>query len=696
MARFIVEGKDKIGREKFAYDSTDWNVERIDFGVHSDCAVRIADPVAAHRHCEVSYSEQGFLLIDLGSTLGTFLNGVEVGEPCVLADGDEILLGMTRMVATITDQDGQPTLRLATEVGAFAYAEGDLDLFVKREVAFGRYPALRVSNWLAVFALLALSILLGFDAVEEPLFDPGPLDRHHALLFEEGALEGPHGQDASLARAEGCMVCHDAFNRTPIQKCARCHGDLMREQHPFSDEVVAGVEGLRGFGEHDCMLCHVDHRGALDTGDGSFIPADASQTCGICHAQTPGEVQRELPVVPRERTFPIAFETFPHDKHLTDGAAVACTVCHRLPADPRPAEAVASRDVRADEDFAPVSFETCMGCHEREQGLRDAELQDQWPQESSRLSLSWHGTDDPAHRGGAENCLQCHAELHHKDLKTISTRPAEMLAWRLVRRDHRHEFDLELDDAQGGSCTDCHRDGSPGDQERTVQGRKFWHALHVPDLEDEASCRSCHVEVLEGGDLGANLSPDAYGGAQGDCERCHDTERPRPLLDDLPAAIERTDFPHDLHLERPWTPEGGLEQTLDCLDCHEFSDPSDDLLRVLPSTPRDVRDCTRCHVGSTGGQRTVHLNLGAGNCTFCHGPGDPSYGGEPLPREDWPALNRFDHFSLGHIDTTREDCAACHADTHLATRVSEVPIPDEGLASCRQCHVEQGARYHWR
>jgi pSer/pThr/pTyr-binding forkhead associated (FHA) protein len=61
-----------------------------------DCDVVLSDPNVSRRHAEVRRKGNDFVVIDLGSTNGTRLNGAGVRERR-LTDGDEITLGGTRI-----------------------------------------------------------------------------------------------------------------------------------------------------------------------------------------------------------------------------------------------------------------------------------------------------------------------------------------------------------------------------------------------------------------------------------------------------------------------------------------------------------------------------------------------------------------------------------------------------------------------
>ena len=56
----------------------------------------LSDPNVSRRHAEVRPSGDGFVIVDLGSTNGTKVNGLTVTERR-LEDGDEVALGNTRL-----------------------------------------------------------------------------------------------------------------------------------------------------------------------------------------------------------------------------------------------------------------------------------------------------------------------------------------------------------------------------------------------------------------------------------------------------------------------------------------------------------------------------------------------------------------------------------------------------------------------
>lgn len=61
-----------------------------------DCGVQLGDASVSRYHAEVRARGDGFVVVDLGSTNGTRVNGVRVGER-ELRDGDEVRFGTVRV-----------------------------------------------------------------------------------------------------------------------------------------------------------------------------------------------------------------------------------------------------------------------------------------------------------------------------------------------------------------------------------------------------------------------------------------------------------------------------------------------------------------------------------------------------------------------------------------------------------------------
>lgn len=68
----------------------------VSVGRKPECNIVLADPNVSRNHAEIRPHGEGFVLVDLGSTNGTKVNGVKVSQQ-PLRDGDEISFGNTRI-----------------------------------------------------------------------------------------------------------------------------------------------------------------------------------------------------------------------------------------------------------------------------------------------------------------------------------------------------------------------------------------------------------------------------------------------------------------------------------------------------------------------------------------------------------------------------------------------------------------------
>ncbi|WP_334144253.1 DUF3662 and FHA domain-containing protein [Rhabdothermincola sp.] len=77
--------------ERYVLDEHPVLIGRLD-----ECDITILDANVSRRHAEIRPRGDGFVVIDLGSTNGTRVNGVPVSER-ELRDGDELTVGNTRI-----------------------------------------------------------------------------------------------------------------------------------------------------------------------------------------------------------------------------------------------------------------------------------------------------------------------------------------------------------------------------------------------------------------------------------------------------------------------------------------------------------------------------------------------------------------------------------------------------------------------
>lgn len=89
--------------------SVDVSTEEITFGRAEHIDVHVDDRRVSRAHCVVQRVAEVWLLRDLGSANGTFLNGVKIRGDAPLHDRDVITIGDTRIVVGLPPAGGDST-----------------------------------------------------------------------------------------------------------------------------------------------------------------------------------------------------------------------------------------------------------------------------------------------------------------------------------------------------------------------------------------------------------------------------------------------------------------------------------------------------------------------------------------------------------------------------------------------------------
>ncbi len=91
-ARLVWERTDG-GRVEFALDRDAHEVGR-----DEDVAIRVDEPLVSRRHASIQKRGEGWVVVDLGSTNFTRVNGQRVRRERELEHGDELSFGRARFV----------------------------------------------------------------------------------------------------------------------------------------------------------------------------------------------------------------------------------------------------------------------------------------------------------------------------------------------------------------------------------------------------------------------------------------------------------------------------------------------------------------------------------------------------------------------------------------------------------------------
>jgi len=83
--------------------------ERVTLGKAPENGIAIDDPTVSHMHATLEPFDAGWIINDLGSSNGTWLNGERIWSQRRLRDGDEIRVGTSRLVFHDADARHPPT-----------------------------------------------------------------------------------------------------------------------------------------------------------------------------------------------------------------------------------------------------------------------------------------------------------------------------------------------------------------------------------------------------------------------------------------------------------------------------------------------------------------------------------------------------------------------------------------------------------
>jgi DNA-binding NtrC family response regulator len=104
--------------------------ERIRIGTHATNDLVVTDRACSRQHCEIQYTDRGYLLVDLESTNGTFVDGKRIERVFLLA-GATLTLGTTPISFTPLDEE------IEVEPDAQGHLGGMVGRSLKMRTLFG-------------------------------------------------------------------------------------------------------------------------------------------------------------------------------------------------------------------------------------------------------------------------------------------------------------------------------------------------------------------------------------------------------------------------------------------------------------------------------------------------------------------------------------------------------------------------------
>lgn len=192
-------------------------------GSRPDCDLHVEDQTVSRKHAEILRTAEGFLLQDLGSTNGTFLNGVRV-DRAYLRNGAVVTVGETSIVFSTGEDSALRGERVPSTFGqmvavsepmlkAFTLLEGlaasDLTVLIEGETGTGKELAARAVHDRSPRAKRPFVI---FDCSTVP----GQLMESELFGHAKGAFTGAsEARPGAIEEAEGGTLFLDEIGELP-------------------------------------------------------------------------------------------------------------------------------------------------------------------------------------------------------------------------------------------------------------------------------------------------------------------------------------------------------------------------------------------------------------------------------------------------------------------------------------------------
>ena len=462
--------------------------------------------------------------------------------------------------------------------------------------------------------------------------------------------------------------------------CISCHAE-----GEMRDSLYRGLN-RRDAATAPPRFLHSDHLG-LPVGD--LAQLSESSRCDPCHTGVQAASERSL-----------------GQRQFDAGACEGCHLGERFETEPvqRASSTAAtflhSQHLGSGLTRDPHSIQTarCLSCHRFDaQAGREGTfaLHQRFQGDAYRGCLDCHNERRVPDHGRVGRCQQCHAIQEGSLTRLVSmleNRP-RVRAPRPVPSsfdfgDHSHPH---ITTAQTGAvdqdCARCHR-ASREELRSRLQGRRFDHGTHVPDLSGSspaqiaAACSSCHEDVRGSDAPSAEAGWTSYDPAS--CGECHlggsaavqVLEQERSLLA----------FAHRPHLKaRVPREDGSGQRFVHCLDCHEPRSPQSTEPAGRYGLKLEVAKCSHCHGHANDPPVPIPEQLTGDDvlrCAECHTAGIPMHG-EPVPVERLILTGRGGRHQHG-LGGDRRGCAECHLELSSSEQATVATRPPRsGLTSER-------------
>ncbi|MDJ0764424.1 MAG: adenylate/guanylate cyclase domain-containing protein [Myxococcota bacterium] len=224
-------------------------------GRHPQNQVQILDRVVSKEHCLISSDEErGFVLKDLGSLNGTFVNKERVDKEVLLRDGDEITLGSTRCMFLSEEMaDSAAQMVDVSEAALQSHIQSKIarveDRFMPEtditdnKILRSDYEKLRVTYELQRDIGLELDVDKIFERIFERTFEILNCDRAVILMPDESGTLTPRSFKTKK-QGDKPVISSTLVSQVQKEKAAILSSDAMMDRR-FKEARSIIMQGIR-------------------------------------------------------------------------------------------------------------------------------------------------------------------------------------------------------------------------------------------------------------------------------------------------------------------------------------------------------------------------------------------------------------------------------------------------------------------
>jgi DNA-binding NtrC family response regulator len=226
-------------------------VEPLVMGTSSECDLVVRDPAVSRRHCDITLTDRGIVLRDLGSKNGTFVGDLRIVE-AILPAGAVVRIGTTRLTISVASPPAVVPLSRSSSFGAALGGSPMMRaLFAKLERAAASHETVLLLGEPGTGKeLLARGIHEVSPRREGPLVVLDCSGMAPNLLEDELFGRAENERNGAFERADGGTVFIDEIGELPLELQPKLLRALESRQvrrlgaaepRPFDARVVAAT-----------------------------------------------------------------------------------------------------------------------------------------------------------------------------------------------------------------------------------------------------------------------------------------------------------------------------------------------------------------------------------------------------------------------------------------------------------------------